>query len=102
MGFAVTRAEARQLVSHKSVKVNGHLVNIPSFNVKAGDEIEIRDKAKKQLRITAALEIAEQIGIPDWLSVDSSSKKGVFKATPERNELSADIDESLVVALYSK
>ncbi len=102
MGFAVTRAEARQLVSHKSVKVNGQLVNIPSFNVKPGDEIEIRDKAKKQLRITAALEIAEQIGIPDWLSVDSSSKKGVFKAAPERNELSADIDESLVVALYSK
>ena len=102
MGFAVTRAEARQLVSHKSVKVNGQLVNIPSFNVKAGDEIEIRDKAKKQLRISAALEIAEQIGIPDWLSVDSSSKKGVFKAAPERSELSADIDESLVVALYSK
>jgi len=102
MGFAVTRAEARQLVSHKSIKVNGQLVNIPSFNVKPSDEIEIRDKAKKQLRITAALEIAEQIGIPDWLSVDSSSKKGVFKAAPERNELSADIDESLVVALYSK
>ena len=102
MGFAVTRAEARQLVSHKSVKVNGQLVNIPSFNVRPGDEIEVRDKAKKQLRITSALEIAEQIGIPDWLSVDSSSKKGVFKSTPARSDLSADIDESLVVALYSK
>ena len=102
MGFAVTRAEARQLVSHKSVKVNGQLVNIPSFNVRPGDEIEIRDKAKKQLRITSALEIAEQIGIPDWLNVDSSSKKGVFKSTPARSDLSADIDESLVVALYSK
>lgn len=102
MGFAVTRAEARQLVSHKSIKVNGQLVNIPSFNVRPGDEIEIRDKAKKQLRITSALEIAEQIGIPDWLSVDSSSKKGVFKSTPARSDLSADIDESLVVALYSK
>jgi len=102
MGFAVTRAEARQLVSHKSIKVNGQIVNIPSFNVRAGDEVEIRDKAKKQLRISSALEIAEQIGVPDWVSVDSSAKKGVFKAAPERSELSADIDESLVVALYSK
>ena len=102
MGFAVTRAEARQLVSHKSIKVNGQLVNIPSFNVRPGDEIEIREKAKKQLRITSALEIAEQIGIPDWLNVDSSSKKGVFKSAPARSDLSADIDESLVVALYSK
>ena len=102
MGFAVTRAEARQLVSHKSIKVNGQLVNIPSFNVRPGDEIEIREKAKKQLRITSALEIAEQIGIPDWLNVDSSSKKGVFKSTPARSDLPADIDESLVVALYSK
>jgi small subunit ribosomal protein S4 len=102
MGFAVTRAEARQLVSHKSVKVNGQLVNIPSFNVTAGDVIEIREKAKKQLRITSALEIAEQIGTPDWLDIDAASKKGVFKAAPMRSELSADIDESLVVALYSK
>jgi small subunit ribosomal protein S4 len=102
MGFAVTRAEARQLVSHKSIKVNGQLVNIPSFNVKAGDEIEVRDKAKKQLRIGAALEIAEQIGLPDWCKVEVAAKKGVFKAAPERSELSADIDESLVVALYSK
>ena len=102
MGFAVTRAEARQLVSHKSIKVNGTIVNVPSYDVKPGDEIEIREKAKKQLRIGAALEIAEQIGIPDWLSVEASSKKGVFKMAPERSELSADIDESLVVALYSK
>lgn len=102
MGFAVTRAEARQLVSHKSIKVNGDIVNIPSFNVNPGDEIEIRDKAKKQLRIGSALEIAEQIGIPEWLEVDSKAKKGVFKSAPERSELSADIDESLVVALYSK
>lgn len=102
MGFAVTRAEARQLVSHKSIKVNGDIVNIPSFNVNPGDEIEIRDKAKKQLRIGSALEIAEQIGIPEWLEVDSKVKKGVFKSAPERSELSADIDESLVVALYSK
>jgi small subunit ribosomal protein S4 len=102
MGFAVTRAEARQLVSHKSVKVNGQLVNIPSFNVNPGDEIEIREKAKKQLRIGAAMEIAEQIGIPEWLDVDAATKKGVFKSIPERRDLSADIDESLVVALYSK
>ncbi len=102
MGFAVTRAEARQLVTHKAIKVNGEIVNIPSFNVKAGDQVEIRDRAKKQLRIGSALEIAEQIGIPDWLDVDVSSKKGLFKATPERSELSADINEALVVALYSK
>ena len=102
MGFAVTRAEARQLVSHKSIKVNGKIVNIPSFNVSAGDQIEIREKAKSQLRITAALEIAAQLGSPDWLDVDAANKKGVFKMVPERNELSADIDESLVVALYSK
>jgi small subunit ribosomal protein S4 len=102
MGFAVTRAEARQLVSHKSIKVNGQLVNIPSYNVSPGDEIEIRAKAKKQLRISSALEIAEQIGAPEWISVDVANKKGVFKAAPERSELSADIDESLVVALYSK
>lgn len=102
MGFAVTRAEARQLVSHKAIKVNGTIVNIPSFDVKAGDEVEIRDRAKKQLRIGAALEIAEQIGMPDWVSVDVGNKKGVYKAVPERSELSADIDESLVVALYSK
>jgi small subunit ribosomal protein S4 len=102
MGFSVTRAEARQLVSHKSIKVNGQLVNIPSFNVSAGDTVEIRDKAKKQLRITSALEIADQIGRPEWLDVDVSGKKGVFKTVPQRSELSADIDESLVVALYSK
>ena len=102
MGFAVTRAEARQLVSHKSIRVNGQIVNIPSFNVSVGDAIEVRDKAKKQLRIGAALEIAEQIGLPDWLEVDSANKKGVFKMIPERSELSADINESLVVALYSK
>mgnify|MGYP005990336155 CR=1 FL=1 len=102
MGFAVTRAEARQLVSHKSIKVNGKIVNVPSFHVSPGDEVEVRDKAKKQLRIGAALEIAEQIGFPDWINVDRGAKKGVFKAYPERSELSADIQESLVVALYSK
>lgn len=102
MGFAVTRAEARQLVSHKSIVVNGQITNIASYQVKAGDEIEIREKAKKQLRISAALEVNEQIGFPSWVSVDVAAKKGVFKSAPERSDLPSDIDESLVVALYSK
>ncbi|MBT5032674.1 MAG: 30S ribosomal protein S4, partial [Proteobacteria bacterium] len=102
MGFGVTRSEARQLVSHKSILVNGNIVNIPSYQVKAGDEIEVREKSKSQLRITAALEISEQIGFPQWTEVDSKAKKGVFKSVPDRSEIFADIDESLVVALYSK
>jgi len=102
MGFAVTRAEARQLVAHKAVAVNGQTVNIPSSQVKPGDEIAIRDKAKKQLRIQAALEIAEQIGIPNWLETDIKGAKGVFKMVPDRSDLPAEIDEALVVALYSK
>lgn len=102
MGYAVTRAEARQLVSHKSIKVNGQIVNVPSFQVNAGDEIEIREKSKKQLRIQSAIEIAEQIGIPEWLEVDTKAMKGVFKSAPDRSDLPSDIDESLVVALYSK
>ena len=102
MGFGVTRAECRQLVSHKAILVNGQSVNIPSFQVHAGDEIEIREKSKGQLRIKAALEIAEQIGFVDWVDVDVAKSKGVFKALPERSELPPDIDESLVVALYSK
>lgn len=102
MGFAVTRAEARQLVSHKAIRVNGKIVNIPSFQVSADDEIEVREKAKSQLRIQAALEIAEQIGTPHWLEVDVRAKKGVFKMPPDRGDLYSDVDESLVVALYSK
>jgi small subunit ribosomal protein S4 len=102
MGFAVTRAEARQLVSHKAIRVNGQIVNIPSFQVSPEDEIEIREKARNQLRIQAALEIAEQIGTPHWLNVDSKARKGVFKMAPDRGDLYSDVDESLVVALYSK
>ncbi|MGH1543031.1 MAG: 30S ribosomal protein S4 [Arenicella sp.] len=102
MGFSVTRAEARQLVTHKSIQVNGQVVNVPSYNVSAGDVIEIREKAKKQLRIESALEIAAQIGSPDWVDVDAKAKKGTFKAAPERSDLPSDINESLVVALYSK
>ena len=102
MGFGVTRAECRQLVSHKSVKVNGVRVNVPSYQVQAGDEIEITEKSKKQLRITSALEIAEQIGIVPWVDVDVKAVKGTFKTLPERADLPPDINEALVVALYSK
>ena len=102
MGFGVTRAEARQLVSHNAIEVNGRRVNIPSYQVTPGDEIEVREKSKSQLRIKAALEIAEQIGFQPWGEVDVKTAKGLFKAAPERSELSRDINESLVVALYSK
>lgn len=102
MGFAVTRAEARQLVGHKAVSVNGKTVSIPSYKVSPGDEIAIRDKAKNQLRIQAALDIAEQVGTPEWMEVDMKAKKGVFKNAPDRSDLPAEINESLVVALYSK
>ena len=102
MGFSVTRAEARQLVSHNAIEVNGRRVNIPSYQVTPGDEIEVREKSKSQLRIKAALEIAEQIGFQPWVEVDVKTAKGLFKAAPERSELSRDINESLVVALYSK
>ena len=102
MGFGVTRAEARQLVSHNTIEVNGRRVNIPSYQVTPGDEVEVREKSKGQLRIKAALEIAEQIGFQPWVEVDVKTAKGLFKAAPERSELSRDINESLVVALYSK
>jgi len=102
MGFAVTRAEARQLVNHKAIMVNNQSVNIPSYQVVPGDTVEVRERAKKQLRIQAALEIAEQIGVPHWLEVDAKATKGVFKSVPDRSDLSAEIDESQVVALYSK
>ena len=102
MGFGVTRAESRQLVSHKSVMVNGRKVNVASYNVKPGDVIEITEKSKKQLRVTSALEIAEQIGFVPWVEVDVKAAKGTFKSLPERADLPPDINEALVVALYSK
>ncbi len=102
MGFGVTRAESRQLVSHKTIMVNGTVVNIPSYQVQAGDVVEVREKSKKQLRVTAALELAEQIGIVDWVDVNVALVKGTFKASPERDQLPPDIEEALVVALYSK
>ncbi len=102
MGFAVTRAEARQLVSHASILVNGEKVNIPSYQVKAGDVIAIREKAKKQARIAYAIELSEANGLVDWVSVDKTKMEGEFKRIPERTDLPADINESLVVELYSK
>lgn len=102
MGFATTRAEARQLVSHKAIVVNDQVVNIPSFQVSAGDRVEVREKAKAQLRIKAALDIATQVGLPDWVEVDDKKMTGVLKALPEREEILPDINENLVVELYSK
>ncbi|AEP28811.1 30S ribosomal protein S4 [Brumicola nitratireducens] len=102
MGFASTRAEARQLVSHKAIVVNGKVVNIPSFNVKAEDVVAVREKAKKQARIVSALELADQREKPTWLEVDNTKMEGVFKRVPERTDLSADINEQLIVELYSK
>jgi len=102
MGFGATRAEARQLVSHKSVLVNGRAVSIPSFQVGTEDEIEIRQKAKQQVRVQSAVALAEGAGFPDWVEVDTKGLKGVFKRIPERVDLPADINESLIVELYSK
>jgi small subunit ribosomal protein S4 len=102
MGFASTRAEARQLVAHKSILVNDSIVNIPSYQVSAEDEIAIREKSKKQNRIQLAIELAEQSGQVDWVDVDNKALKGVFKNVPARDELSSDIEEHLIVELYSK
>ncbi len=102
MGFGASRTEARQLVRHNAVEVNAKRVNIPSYQVQPNDIIEIANAAKEQLRVKASLEAAEQRGFPDWLDVDTKAMKGTFKATPERSDLPSDINESLVVALYSK
>jgi small subunit ribosomal protein S4 len=102
MGFASTRAEARQLVSHRGVLVNNKIVNIPSFQVSAGDSVEIREKAKKQTRIQSALAIASQVGFPDWVTVDDKKMVGVLKQVPAREDILPDINENLVVELYSK
>ncbi|WP_298445022.1 30S ribosomal protein S4 [uncultured Ferrimonas sp.] len=102
MGFGATRAEARQLVSHKAIKVNGRVVNIPSFRVSPNDVVSIREKSQKQARIKGALEVAEQREKPTWVEVDSAKMEGTFKRFPERSDLSADINEQLIVELYSK
>jgi small subunit ribosomal protein S4 len=102
MGFAATRAEARQLVSHKSIVVNGRIVNIPSAQLKAGDAVGVREKAQKQLRIQSAIEISGQVGLPDWVDVDAKKMTGVLKSLPDREDILPDINENLVVELYSK
>ncbi|WP_293375229.1 30S ribosomal protein S4 [Nevskia sp.] len=102
MGFAATRAEARQLVGHKAILVNGKSVNIPSYSIQVGDVVQVREKSRNQTRITQALSVAAQIGLPEWLEVDEKALKGVFKALPERDQIVQDINENLVVELYSK
>jgi small subunit ribosomal protein S4 len=102
MGFGSTRAEARQLVSHKAIAVNGQCVNIPSYSVGPDDVVSVREKAKTQTRIQESVELAEQYGFPDWVDVDTKRLLGTFKHVPERAELPPDIQEQLVVELYSK
>jgi len=102
MGYASTRSEARQLVSHKAIHVNGSSVNIASYQVKAGDAVSVREKAKKQTRIQDSISVADQVGFPEWVEVDMKKLEGTFKAAPEREELPAEINESLIVELYSK
>ena len=102
MGFGRTRSEARQLVGHKAVLVNGKSVNIPSYKVQVGDVVSVREKSKTQSRIAESLSIAAQIGFPEWLEVDEKSLKGTFKALPSRDQIVPDINENLVVELYSK
>jgi small subunit ribosomal protein S4 len=102
MGFGASRTEARQVVRHNSIKVNGHRVNIPSYQVKPGDVVEVAEHAKQQLRIKGALEAAEQRGFPEWLEVDTKALKATYKAKPQREELPSTINEHLVVELYSK
>ena len=102
MGFGCTRNEARQLVSHKTIMVNGRGVNIPSYQVRPEDTVAVRERSRQQLRIRDALNVAEQYGLPDWVEVNGKTMEGVFKAVPERSELPAEINEQLVVELYSK
>jgi small subunit ribosomal protein S4 len=102
MGFASTRAEARQLVSHKAMLVNGQSVNIPSYLIKVGDIVSVRDKSKKQVRVAEALQLAAQVGFPAWIETNADKAEGTFKKVPDRDEFAADINESLIVELYSR
>ena len=102
MGFGSTRAEARQMVSHKAITVNGKSVNIPSYLVKAGDVIAVREKSKKQNRVVEALQLAMQVGMPSWVDVNVEKAEGVFKSVPDRDQFGADINESMIVELYSR
>jgi small subunit ribosomal protein S4 len=102
MGFASTRSEARQLVSHKAIKVNEIPVTIASYQCKAGDIVQVREKSRKQLRIQAAMTVAQQVGLPDWVELNDKEFRGVFKTAPARDDILPDINENLVVELYSK
>ena len=103
MGFAVTRAQARQMVSHKGIQVNGQMVNIPSYRVKPEDVVAVRGKAKEQLRVKEAAALSQEMDlIPGWVDVDSKKLEGTFKSYPDRDQLSPDINENLIVELYSK
>ena len=102
MGFASTRAEARQMVTHKAFEVNGKTVNIPSYQVKQDDVISVREKAKKQIRIKAALDLGDKKELSGWVEVDKDKFTGVFKSVPDRSDLSAEINENLIIELYSK
>jgi len=102
MGFGSTRAEARQLVSHKGITVNGEVVNISSYLVKAGDTVAVREKSKKQLRVTDSMKLAESLGLPEWVKVDPAKLEGVFTKTPDRDQFGAEIKEALIVELYSR
>jgi small subunit ribosomal protein S4 len=102
IGFGSTRAEARQLVSHRAILVNGQVVNIASYQVKGGDVVSLREKAKKQLRVQSAMALAAQRGEPTWIEVNADKLEGVFKAAPDRQDLPAEINENLIVELYSK
>ncbi len=102
MGYGSTRAEARQLVAHKGIVVDGKIVNISSYQVKPNQTVSVREKAKKQARISDAMELAQQRGLPSWVGVDPKKLEGVFKSVPDRSDLPAEINESLVVELYSK
>jgi len=102
MGFGATRAEARQLVSHKAIFVNGKPVNIPSYSVKANDVVSVREKSKTQSRILESIGLAESNGFPDWVNVDPKKLTGTLRSVPERSELSQEVNESLIVELYSR
>ena len=102
MGFGSTRAEARQMVSHKAITVNGQCVNIPSYLVKSGDVIAVREKSKKQARVVEALQLAAQVGFPAWVEVSQDKVEGTFKQVPDRDQFGADTNESLIVELYSR
>jgi small subunit ribosomal protein S4 len=102
MGFAASRSEARQLVRHNGVTVNGRKLNIPSYQVRPSDVVAVAERARQHLRVQAAAEMAQQRGLPEWVEVDAKELKGVYKNTPERSDLPPEINEHLVVELYSK